>query len=265
MKWTKENATAELDNLAEQAILLQGCKRNCEDHIRWIAKTRRFLAEIFGEESIYFVNFVSLTWKKQGQFVIGGPLHPRENFDPQLGFDRVHQGAYIKDLDLARGLLLAAKDELGEKEIDEVYKGKDTEPETSLIMKIIKLSECKLRKVIRKEPSNEKEVQDAFEGLLIGADVVFSRENDRIEYSSKTYTPDFTMEKAGLAVEIKFCNREEREKQMIAEINDDILAYKTKYGNLVFVIYDVGYIRDVDKFSKNFEDQEGVVVRVVKH
>lgn len=265
MKWTKEAAISELDSLAEQAQALQGLKRNCEEHIRWISKTRRFLAEIFGEESSYFVTFASFTWSKQGSYMIGGPARPNESFNPQLGIERVNQDAYIKELGVARGLLLAAKDELEEKEINEVYKGRDTEPETSLILKIINLAEHKLRKVIRKEPSGEKEVQDAFESLLIGADVPFSRENERIEYSSKTYTPDFTIEKAGLAVEIKFCNRDGREKEIIAEINDDILAYKTKYGNIVFVIYNVGYIRDIERFAKNFEDQDGVVVKVVKH
>jgi hypothetical protein len=265
MKWTKEAAIEELNNLAGQTNALQQLKRNCEEHIRWIVKTRRFLTEIFGEESTYFATFASFTWSKQGGYMIGGPARPNESFNPQLGVERVNQEAYVKELGVARGLLLAAKDELEEKEINEVYKGKNTEPETSLILKVINLAEHKLRKVIRKEPSGEKEVQDAFESLLVGADISFSRESERIEYSSKTYTPDFTMEKAGLAVEIKFCNRNGREKEIIAEINDDILAYKTKYGNIVFIVYDVGCIRDIEKFAKNFEDQEGVVVRVVKH
>ena len=56
-----------------------------------------------------------------------------------------------------------------------------------------------------------------------------------------------------------------REKELIAEINDDILAYKTKYRNLIFIIYDLGYIRDVDRFAEAFEASEGVIVRVVKH
>ena len=265
MKWTKEAAIAELENLVAQTHALQGLKRNCEEHIRWIAKTRRFLAEVFGEESTYFATLASFTWSKQGSYFLGGPARPNESFNPQLGVERVNQEAYVKELGVARGLLLAAKDELEEVEIGEVYKGKDTKPETSLILKIINLAEYKLRKVIRKEPSNEKEVQDAFENLLVGADISFSRETERIEYSSKTYTPDFTMERAGLAVEVKFCNRNGREKEIIAEINDDILAYKTKYGNIVFVIYDIGCIRDVERFSKTFEDQDGVVVRVVKH
>ena len=52
------------------------------------------------------------------------------------------------------------------------------------ITKVIHLAETKLRKVIRSTPKNEKEVQDAFETLLIGADIPHSREADRIEYSS---------------------------------------------------------------------------------
>ena len=52
---------------------------------------------------------------------------------------------------------------------------------------------------------------------------------------------------------------------MVAEINDDILAYRTMSGNLLFVVYDVGYIRDVDLFSEAFEQHQNVIVRVVKH
>jgi len=258
MNWTKETALKELDTLTEQAEALKSHERNSSEHIQWLAKTRRFLREVFGDNSEYYATFCTLTWRREGTFMV-------DSFDMDSDLKRIHQEAYVGHLEVARGLLLAAKEELEEKEISAVYRGKDTSPETSLILKIINLAEHKLRKVIRKEPANEHEVQDVFESLLVGADISFSRESERIEYSSKTYTPDFTMEKAGLAVEIKFCNRNGREKEIIAEINDDILAYKTRYGNIVFVVYDVGCIRDIEKFVKNFEDQEGVVVRVVKH
>jgi len=104
-----------------------------------------------------------------------------------------------------------------------------------------------------------------FETLLVGADIAHERETDSIVYSSKTYIPDFTFPTIGLAVELKLCNRPDREKEIIAEINDDIIAYKTKYRNLVFAVYDLGYIRDMDRFSQAFEASEGVIVRVVKH
>ena len=102
------------------------------------------------------------------------------------------------------------------------------------------------------------------ESLLIGADIPYSRETKSIEYSSKTYTPDFTVDRAGLAIELKVCLDDNREKALPREINDDILAYGQEYGNLLFVIYDTGNIRDVDRFVSNVEEQDNVVVRVVK-
>lgn len=110
-----------------------------------------------------------------------------------------------------------------------------------------------MRKVIREIPSKEKQIQDAFENLLIGADIPYSREKESIEYSSKTYVPDFTIQKIDLAVDVKLCSKEGREKEIIAEINEDILAYQTKYGNLFFIVYDLGFIRDVDRFTGAFE------------
>ncbi len=171
-------------------------------------------------------------------------------FDIEEEIERKNQRAYLAQLETAKGILLAARDELARKELSDVYHGKNTGPEASTILKAINLAERKLRKVVRAVPDGETEVQDAFENLLVGADVPYSREAERIEYSSKTYTPDFSLQKSDLAIEIKLCNRKEREKEIIAEINDDILAYKTKYGNLLFVVYDTGFIRDVSPFYR---------------
>ena len=52
---------------------------------------------------------------------------------------------------------------------------------------------------------------------------------------------------------------------IISEINDDIIAYKTKYENLVFVVYDLGMIRDVNRFKSSLEANEHVIVIIVKH
>ena len=73
------------------------------------------------------------------------------------------------------------------------------------------------------------------------------------------------MIKIDLACEIKLCGRQGREKELIEEINDDILAYQTKYGNLIFLIYDCGFIRDIDRFGCAFEQHQNVILRVVKH
>ena len=146
-----------------------------------------------------------------------------------------------------------------------MYHGKNTAPEASTIVSVLNLVDHKLRKLVREQPAKERTVQDAVENMFIAADVPYAREAESIEYSSKTYIPDFTVSKADLAIEIKLCSKREREKEMIAEINDDILAYSTKYGNLLFVIYDCGIIRDVERFSRHFEESKTVVVRVVKH
>jgi hypothetical protein len=99
----------------------------------------------------------------------------------------------------------------------------------------------------------------------VGADIPYIREKVSIPYSSRSYHPDFTLEQLDLVIEIKFCNTKDREKDIVQEMNDDLLAYKTRFGNILFVVYDMGCIRDVDRFAAEFETHENVVVRVVKH
>src|SRR5437762_7001178 len=71
---------------------------------------------------------------------------------------------------------------------------------------------------------------------------------------------------AACSTSVSFNNAgDEREREIIAEINDDVLAYKTKYGNIIFCVYDLGFIRDVERFADAFEGCDGVIVRVVKH
>ncbi len=262
-KWTKESALRELKYLLAEASKLQA--GFSEQHTQWVIRTLEFLEEIFGRNSRYYLSFASLKWQHTGLAIVGGPLFPEESWNPQVGFRRLNQEAFQQDLEIALGLLNAAHKRLERFEIDSVYEGKDTPPESSALIRIINLAELGLRKVMRNKPVREKEVQDAFENLLIGAGIDYSKEKDSIEYSSKTYIPDFNFPKIDLILEIKLCHTKAREKEIIAEINDDILAYRTKYGNLFFVIYDTGFIRDIDRFSTEFEKQNSVIVRVVKH
>lgn len=264
-RWTKESAITELQQLAGETGRLAGERRLSTGHMRWAVRTLAFLEEVFGQESRYYLTFANLSWREEGSFIVGGPGDPGGSWDPSASIERRDQKAYVRQLDSARGLLLAAADHLERTDLEDVYQGKNTPPESSEIVQVINLGEQKLRKVMRNKPDPEKEVQDSFESLLIGAGITYSRETDSIEYSSKTYTPDFTMSKIGLAVDIKLCNRDGREKEIIAEMNDDILAYRTKYGNLLFVVYDNGFIRDTDRFAGSFEGHQNVLVRVIKH
>lgn len=258
-RWTKETALQELHNLIGEIDSLTIVRRHSSNHTRWLARTLRVLEEVFGEESRYYLSIAHLTWSEAGNFVV------QTYGDPAGAIDRRHQQAYVHQLDMAHGLLLAAVDELEGSGMDDVYKGKDTPQESSAIMKVLSLVEQKLRKTIREVPQREREVQDALENLLIGADIPYSRETESIEYSSKTYIPDFTLPRIDLALEVKFSSRPTREKELIGEINDDILAYKTKFRNLLFVVYDTGQVRDVERFVGHFEQHDGVLVRIVKH
>ena len=262
--WTKESATSELTALIDEIAALTQVRRFSSEHTRWAARTLRLLEQVFGRGSRYYLSFAAITWSRPGSFLIGGPGDHEGSLNPQAAIERRHQEAYIEQLDSAKGFLEAALDEVERAGVDGVYEGKDTGPESSALVKLLNLIEHKLRKVVRNTPTREREVQDALESLLIGADVPYSRENDSIEYSSKTYVPDFTFQMIDVALEVKLCSRPNREREIIAEINDDILAYKTKYGNLIFAVYDLGFIRDVDRFGESFEESEGVIVRVVK-
>ena len=256
--WTKEEALKTLKKLAKEAEWLQNSKAFSTEHTLWVTKCLETFEEVFGPASRYYLSFAALTWRESQSFVIRA-------WDLQDAIDAKHYAAFRRDLGIAKGLLLAAVDYLKRRELAEVYNAKDTGPETSLIFKVLHLAEHKLRKVVRDRPDKERQVQDAFETLLIGADTLYEREADKIVYSSKTYIPDFSLAKINLAVEVKLCSRAEREKELPEEINDDILAYQTKYQNLLFIIYDLGYIRDIDRFCSSFEQHENVTIRVVKH
>jgi len=140
----------------------------------------------------------------------------------------------------------------------------EKEEGSSDTLKIITGVQRTLRKLFRTKPASEKEVRDKLEDLFNGQRLNFRREQEHISYSSKTYIPDFTFDDINCAVEGKFCDSDKREKEMIAEINDDIQAYSTKYKNLIFVIYDMGFIRDEEKFKQNIESKS-VVIEIVKH
>lgn len=264
--WTKDTALKELRDLADATLQLARERHGCAEHTRWLANALATLEDVFGRESRFYAQLASFAWREQRDDMIYAGLSGRAAaMDRATAMERMHQDAYREQLESARGLLLAAADQLERTDLDSVYKGKDTGPEASAILRGINLAQHKLRKIMRSEPAKEIEVQDAFESLLIGADIPFSREAEHIEYSSKGYVPDFTVPKLDLAIDVKLCNRDDREKEIIAEINDDILAYQTRYGNALFVVYDVGQIRDVDRFKSSFESHENVVVVVVKH
>lgn len=141
----------------------------------------------------------------------------------------------------------------------------DKEEGSADTLKIITGIQRTLRKLFRTKPSSEKEVLDKLEDLFNAGQLKFRREQENISYSNKTYIPDFTFEEISCVVEGKFCNSKTREKEIIAEINDDIQAYSTRYKNLIFVIYDAGgFIRLEEEFKQGIES-DSVVIEIIKH
>lgn len=264
-RWTKETALSELQTLIGLIPLLARDRRLSSQHVEWTARTQTFLEEVFGSKSIYYRTFQQLPWRYVGTTIIGGWNDPEGSVNPGKAIEREHQRAFVEQLGMADGLLKAAMRELERGDLEQVNKGYDPSTESNKLLQIMNLIERGLRKTIRKVPERETTVQDAFENLLIGADIPYTREAESIQYSSKRYRPDFAIPVLGLALEIKLCDRAEREKEIIAEINDDILAYQKKFPNLIFVVYDVGHIRDTAQFADSFETQKNVVVKVVKH
>ena len=52
---------------------------------------------------------------------------------------------------------------------------------------------------------------------------------------------------------------------LIEEINADILAYNTRYATGMFIVYDLGIIRDVPEFVASIEQQMDISVCFIKH
>jgi hypothetical protein len=132
------------------------------------------------------------------------------------------------------------------------------------IEEVLALIELNLRRSIYEVPKNEKEVKNALETIFRVREYDFLREKITIPYSSKYYIPDFVFEVFDLAVEAKLCNTEDKVKKLVDEINADIVAYQTKYKNAIFVIYDLGHIRDEQAFKSGIEGNPKVHVKIIK-
>lgn len=127
----------------------------------------------------------------------------------------------------------------------------------------------KLRSAIFAQPEKEVEVQNAIELLLIGRNMAkgtdYDRESGKFEFSGKEYIPDFILPKLNLCIEVKLL-KEGRRSKVIDEINADITAYSTKYERILFVVYDLGVIRDELEFRRDIENAGAAIkVLVIKH
>lgn len=134
---------------------------------------------------------------------------------------------------------------------------------------IVNFIKSKLRPAIHSLPEKEVIIQNAIEVLLLGRDlekgIDYDRESGKFEFSGKEYIPDFILPKMNLCIEVKLL-RTGKKSSIIDEINADITAYSTKYDRLLFVVYDLGVIRDESEFRRDIENAgANIKVLIVKH
>ena len=126
----------------------------------------------------------------------------------------------------------------------------------------------RLRSAVFQEPKEEEEVQNVVEQLLIGRGMRkgqdYDREVGRVKFSSKEVVPDFIVLRLSLALEIKLIKTPRRVRDVVDEINADIASYSKKYAQLLFLVYDLGHIRDEMEFRQDLESAPRISVLVVK-
>ncbi len=259
----QEQAIERLQGLIDEVESLKNSVARSEAHTTWLTNALYLTENIFGRTSRIYLSLASLPWQRTGSILV--PWYIRDNDELDKFNNELHHKAYLEQLDTAKGLLKAGIDAIERYGMDKVYEEKDASKDVGKTITLIDLAQNKLRKTMRTMPEDEKEVQNKFEDVLTSVDFKYLRDQETISYSSKSYKPDFTFPRIDTALEIKLCNRAGREKEIIAEINDDILAYKTKYPNIIFLVYDLGHIRDMDRFKADIESQDRVIVLVIKH
>lgn len=95
--------------------------------------------------------------------------------------------------------------------------------------------------------------------------MTYDRETGRVKTSGKECVPDFVFMDLKLCLEVKLIKTIEALKATIDEINADIRTYGKHYERQVYVVYDLGLIRDEAEFKHDLENPLGVTVLIVKH
>lgn len=142
----------------------------------------------------------------------------------------------------------------------------NAQPQISVADLINKLDNS-LRKVVLKKPEKEFDIHDAIEQLFAGTNYEgkFTRDAESIPTSGRSYKkPDFVIDELNLALEVKFCHSKQKSKDIVEEMNADIRPYNKKYQNIIFLVYDLGFILDEDEFVRDFHTIPKVHVVIVK-
>lgn len=127
----------------------------------------------------------------------------------------------------------------------------------------------RLRSVLFNIPEKELDAQNALESLFIGKGwskgVDYDRETGKFNFSGREYIPDFIIPNLKLCIEVKLLRKGKKSK-IIEEINADVTAYDKRYSKQIYVVYDLGEIRDEIEFRRDIElADDNIRVLVIKH
>ncbi|MBV6462519.1 MAG: hypothetical protein HJHJAOHD_02693 [Flavobacteriales bacterium] len=126
-----------------------------------------------------------------------------------------------------------------------------------------------LRRAILHDVDGEIYIQDVIEQLLIGKGlnkgIDYDREVGRVKVSIKEVKPDFIFPKLSLALEVKLSKTKLKAKEIVDEINADIQAYSKEYKQILFLVYDMGTIRDETEFKNDIDNKDNIQVVIIKH
>jgi hypothetical protein len=141
--------------------------------------------------------------------------------------------------------------------------------QSASVSEVQDLLSVNLRKVIFDKPEREMDVQNAIEALLVGRGyqkgITYDRESGKFKFSGKEFIPDFVFPGFNLALEAKLIKERTQVSLCVEQISADTTAYLSNYTSVLFCIYDLGEIRDINEFQSGLEKQQGVRVLVIKH
>ena len=92
----------------------------------------------------------------------------------------------------------------------------------------------------------------------------YDRETGRTKSSGKEDIPDFVLKLSNTALEVKLVKSKDSKRQVIEQMRADVLAYQVGYKQVLFVVYDLGFVNDVAEFVSGFSVTPGVRVVVIK-
>ena len=118
------------------------------------------------------------------------------------------------------------------------------------------------------DPEDEIIVQNRLQNFLDAKEYQkgtdYDREAGGVNFSGKGFRPDFIFDELRLAIEVKYIKDKQSKQTCIEKMSGDMRPYLKKYHNIVFVVYDLGFVSDIEEFKRDFENNEGVKVILIK-